>query len=173
QPRTLIAQPRADSIDPFHFTRRETTPLTLAPSLTTGPEQPPRVIPRLTSVSAFSNFKSQLSNPLTATPTERILVPVSGLPDLAELVDLLNDLPAGVAFIAVEADPSIQTDLLRPLLLMSQVPMMLVRRFVASEDETLRTLASWSRDYNQTLAIATTPEDRTALAATLRSLGDD
>ncbi len=165
--------PAADSLDPFHFTRRETTPVTLAPALSTGPEHPPRVIARLPSVSALSNLKSQISNPLPDTPTEGLLVPVSGLPDLAELVDLLNDLPAGVSFIAVEADPSIETNLLRPILLMSQVPLMLVRRFAAGEDETLRTLVTWTRNYNHTLAIATTPEDLTALAPVLRSLGDE
>ena len=162
----------SDAIDPFHFTRRETTPVTLAPSLLTGPDHPPRVLARLPSVSALSNLKSQISNPLPDTPTEGVIVPVSGLPDLAELVDLLNELPAGISFIAVEADASIETNLLRPILLMSQVPLMLVRRFTAGEDEILRTLAAWTRDYGHTLAIAITPEDLTALAPILRSLGD-
>ena len=173
RPSTLNSQPTTDCIDPFHFTRRETTPVTLAPSLLTGPNQPPRVLARLRSVSAFSDLKARISNPLLDTPTEGLIVPVSGLPDLAELVDLLNELPAGISFIAVEADPSIETNLLRPILLMSQVPLMLVRRFVAGEDEALRTLTTWTRDYEHTLAIATAPEDLTALAPTLRSLGDD
>jgi 1-hydroxy-2-methyl-2-(E)-butenyl 4-diphosphate synthase len=172
---TLNSQPSTpatDSLDPFHFTRRETTPVALAPSLLTGPDHPPRVLARLASVSALSNLKSQISNPLPDTPTEGIIVPVFGLPDLAELVDHLNALPAGTSFIAVEADPSIETLQLRPVLLMSQVPLMLIRRFTAGEDEALRTLATRTREHHHTLAIATTPEDLTALAPTLQSLGD-
>ncbi len=173
QPSTLNSQLRADSIDPFHFNRRETSPITLAPNLTTGPEQPPRVIARVASVAELSNLESKISKSLADTPLEGVLVPASDSADLAELVDIVARPPAGISFVAVEADPSIATDLLRPLLLLSENPFLLVRRFTAGEDDTLRTLAAWTRDYEHTLAIATTPEDLAALASTLRSLGDD
>ena len=40
--------PLADSIDPYHFVRRETATVHLADKITVGPEQPPRVITRTT-----------------------------------------------------------------------------------------------------------------------------
>src|SRR4051812_2471240 len=36
-----------DRIDPYHFTKRETTTLALGGEVTVGPERPPRVIVRL------------------------------------------------------------------------------------------------------------------------------
>jgi len=165
--------PATDSVDPFHFTRRETTPIALAPNLYTGPDHPPRVLARLASVSALSNLKSQISNPLPDTPTEGVIVPVSTPSDLTELSAHLDVIPPGTSFLAVEADTSLAPELLRPLLRQSQVPLMLVRRFTAGEDEPLRTLATWTREHHHTLAIATTPEDLNALAPTLRALGDE
>ena len=170
---SALSSQRGDSVDPFHFVRRETTAVTLGPKAIVGPEQPPRVIVRAASVAALPDVLRELSSPrLQDTPAEGVLVPATGTADLAELVDLLaHELP--VSFLAIEADPAIETNLLRPLLLMSQAPLVLVRRFTAEEHETLRTLTEWTRDYERTLVIATTAEDLRALAPTLRTLGDD
>ncbi|MBA3850511.1 MAG: 1-hydroxy-2-methyl-2-(E)-butenyl 4-diphosphate synthase, partial [Opitutus sp.] len=147
-------------------------PVELAPACVAGDEQPPRVIVRAPSVAALRDTIEKLQAPtLKDTPAEGVLVPVAGVPDLAELVDVVaQKLP--VPFVAVEADAAIDLSHLRPLLLMSQHPLLLVRRFGAGEDETLRTLADWVRSYGHTLAIAATPDALNALAPTLRALGD-
>ncbi|HEY0943868.1 MAG TPA: (E)-4-hydroxy-3-methylbut-2-enyl-diphosphate synthase, partial [Opitutaceae bacterium] len=44
------SESHSDSVDPFHFTRRETTTLPLSGPCVVGPEQPPRVIVRAASV---------------------------------------------------------------------------------------------------------------------------
>lgn len=162
-----------DSLDPFTYRRRETTTLHLAENCVVGPEQPPRVIVRVPSVAALpAALETLASQRLQDTPAEGVLVSAASVADLAALTDLVaRKLP--VAFLAVEADASISTDLLRPLLLLSQHPLLLVRRFVAGEDETLRTLAGFVRDYERTLAISLTPDDVAALAPTLRELGDE
>jgi (E)-4-hydroxy-3-methylbut-2-enyl-diphosphate synthase len=163
----------ADSVDPYTYRRRETARVSLGENCVAGPEQPPRVLVWAPSVAALPAVLRELAAPtLKDTPAEGVLVAAGSVPDLAALTEIVAQrLP--VPFLAVEADAVIATDLLRPLLLMSQHPLVLVRRFQAAEDETLRTLAEWTRSYQHTLAIATTPDALVALAPTLRTLGDD
>jgi (E)-4-hydroxy-3-methylbut-2-enyl-diphosphate synthase len=178
-PQTSIAagpavppSPQPDSVDPFAYTRRATTPVTLAPGCIAGGEQPPRVIVRAPTVSALRQTLAELSAPtLKDTPAEGVLVSVAGVPDLAALVDLVAT-PMSVPFLAVEADPSISAEHLRPLLLMGVHPLLLVRRFTAGEDATLRTLADYVRSSDHTLALAVTPAALRALAPTLREIGE-
>jgi len=100
-----------DSIDPFHYTRRDIAPLTLAPGvdsseatgLTISAEQPPRVITRAPSVAALAETLAQLSTPALAdTPAEAVLVPIDAAADLDALpLDsnkaLVLDLAPGIA----------------------------------------------------------------------------
>jgi (E)-4-hydroxy-3-methylbut-2-enyl-diphosphate synthase len=165
--------PEHDAIDPFTFRRRETVALSLAPGCVAGGEQPPRVIVTASSVEALPGVLARLASPaLKDTPAEGVLVPAAGVPDLAELTGLLTEkLP--VPFLAVEADPSITANLLHPLLIMSQHPLMIVRRFIPGEDDVLREVAKFVRNYDHSLCLATTLATVAALAPTLREIGTE
>src|SRR5687767_7726384 len=89
----------ADSIDPYHFSRREMRPLTLG-ATAVGPEQPPRVIVRIESVTRLPEAAQQLSaSSLKDTPAEGLLLPVNSPGDLATLCEAAAKTPLPVAFL--------------------------------------------------------------------------
>ncbi len=87
-----------DSIDPYHFTKRETDTLTLSQECPVGIDHPPRVI--LNADSEFSsngNLSTKLAslkNKLTDTPVEGIFLTIAGQKELEVLhkdSDLLKE----------------------------------------------------------------------------------
>jgi (E)-4-hydroxy-3-methylbut-2-enyl-diphosphate synthase len=164
----------ADHIDPYHFTRRETRPLTFGTSLTVGPEQPPRVIVRVDSVARLAEIAKQLSSAsLKDTPAEGLLVPVETTGDLATLCEAASKTPLAVAFLALELSPTLTTDILQPLLAMSRGRLLLVRSFAASEADALTAFSSLVRQHGHFLAAEIAPGDFEGFAPTLARLGDD
>ena len=174
--------PDQDSIDPFHFTRRETAVVDLGPTCKTGPEQPPRVIVRAASVAELGRTLKQLATPkLKDTPAEGVLVTIASTADL-QLVGR-----------SVPAEPPI-TGTVRPtptlpLLVLELVSaitvadfasptipaplrLVLLRSFGSGDQDALRTWANLVRKSGYTLACEIQPGDFPSLAETLRSLGD-
>jgi len=162
---------RPDRVDPFHFTKRETTKLTLAEGCVVGPEQPPRVIVR-TTLAELSNPKSEIENPkLNDTPAEGLLVPITSTADLAALPAsvpagrfLVLELPSTFTASDVAASASEWSARCSPLVLL--------RTFTADQSEDLRAFAQLVRAQGHHLAIATTDDDLALLAPVLRELGD-
>ncbi len=168
------AEPGTDAIDPYHFAKRETAALALSEHCATGPELPPRVIVRVPSVAAIPAAARELASPrLKDTPPEGLLVPVATAGDLAALCEVLVATPLPVEFLALELAPALTPDLLQPLLAMSRGRLVLVRRFVATDAETLSAFAALVRQHGHFLACDLGAEDAIALAETLRALGNE
>jgi len=80
------------SVDPFHFSRREITTLSLSSSCAVGPEFPPRVVVRVPSADQLQETAGALAAAsLPDTPVEGLLVPV---PDAAVLTALRRTMEA-------------------------------------------------------------------------------
>lgn len=163
--RTPAAESQRDSIDPYHFTRRETNRLQLAATVTVGPEQPPTVIVRVPSFAALPAARQAFNTArLTDTPVEGVLLPLTRLEDLAQWQDLTG------AFPILELDPAIDPAALHDTPLPART--VLLREFAATEAVALAAWVSLVRSRNLTLAINALPATVTALGDQLRALGD-
>ena len=169
-----VVAPGTDSIDPYHFTKRATTSLAFSATCVVGPEQPPRVIVRVAAVAALPAAARELASPkLKDTPAEGLLVPITTAGDLAALCEIAATTPLPVSFLALELAPSLTPDFLEPLLALSRGRLVLVRRFAAGDEAPLRAFADLVRRHGHFLAAELTPAAATALAPTLRALGDE
>ena len=163
--------PPFDSIDPYHFTRRETTTLALSPRCTVGPEQPPRVIVRVPSVAALPEAAKQLALPrLADTPAEGLLVRLDTTDEVTALIAAAVSLSS--EFLVLEVGPAIQPTDLTPALCSEGGRIMLLRKFEADEAEALTAFAAVARDNGHFLAIEIALGDFAALESALRQLGD-
>ncbi len=164
---------RRDSIDPFHFTRRETTTLALSPNCKVGPEQPPRVIVRVPSIKTLLVSANQLASPrLIDTPAEGLLVRVDTPSDLADLRAIVGAANLTVEFLVLEAGPLLTAADFSPMLKPEGGRVMLLRKFRASDAADLTAFAQFTRTSGHFLAAEIAPEDFAALTPTLRELGD-
>ncbi|MDD2762653.1 MAG: (E)-4-hydroxy-3-methylbut-2-enyl-diphosphate synthase [Opitutaceae bacterium] len=170
----LPAPLTTDSIDPFHFTRRETTTLSLSDRCVVGPEQPPRVIVRIADPAQLAPIAIRLTAAaLKDTPVEGLLLPVAGPEALAGLRRQLATVNLPADFLALELAESIALKELADFVPASRDRLVLCRRFHASEGSLLAALAGLVRRHRHFLAIDIAPADFPAFADTLRSLGDD
>ncbi|MFT3866881.1 MAG: (E)-4-hydroxy-3-methylbut-2-enyl-diphosphate synthase [Nibricoccus sp.] len=167
--------PAHDSLDPFHFSRRETTTLNLGPSCKVGPEQPPRVIVRCPSVGELPRTLEQLATPkLKDTPAEGVLVPVASPADLAALKSQISNFKSATpSFLALDLAPALApADLSGFWLPASGLSLILLRRFTVAEADTFRSWLAFTREHNHLLACEIAPADFPALAENFRVLGD-
>ena len=170
-----------DSIDPFHFTRRTTASLALAPTCLVGPEQPPRVIVRAPSVSALADTLTQLASPrLIDTPAEGILIAIADSAALAAVSETIRATKTPPPFLVLELAPALTTADLEnhfpasaPTSASARTPLVLLRKFSAADSAALKTWADFARRHASFLACETPPADIAALADTLQPLGDD
>ncbi|MFZ5495429.1 MAG: (E)-4-hydroxy-3-methylbut-2-enyl-diphosphate synthase [Verrucomicrobiota bacterium] len=163
-----------DSIDPYHFTRRETSGLQLSARCAVGPEQPPRVVVRIGSADKLTEAAQALAtSKLQDTPAEGLLVPVATAGELATLCEIAAKTALPVDFLALEIGPALSPEVLQPLLALSKGRMMLVRPFGPAEAETFATFADLVRRHGQFLAAEITPDDLPAFEPVLRETGDD
>src|SRR5580692_9634764 len=92
----------SDSIDPYHFERRQAAALQLG-GAPVGPEQPPRVVVRVAGADRVAAALKELASPrLRETPAEGLLVPLGAAADLETLRLGLVSGPVPIAFLAVE-----------------------------------------------------------------------
>ncbi len=156
-----------DAIDPFHFTRRETAVVSLAPECAVGPEQPPRVIVRVGSIADLPAAAKDLATPrLQDTPAEGLLVPVSSPTDLHTL-SAMPGLP--VRFLALELSPSLTAADVGSFATAANAPLLLVRTFTSSEGEALAAFAGVATRHHHSLAVATTAADLPSLVPALQA----
>ncbi len=168
---TNIAE--TDAVDPFTFTRREVAPIVLSPRAPVGPEQPPRVIVAAGLVSRLPDVARALSQPqLKDTPAEGLLVRVDTPSDLAQLADIVRDLPLPVEFLVLETGPLLTAQDVAPMLMAEGGRLVLARRFGAKDAGLLRDFAATVRAKGHFLAIDLEAGAEAALAPTLRALGE-
>ncbi len=171
-PRSPLPAPISphDSLDPFHFTRRETTALDLGPTCKTGPEQPPRVIVRAASVAELGRTLEQLAMPkLQDTPAEGVLVPITSPADLADLRIPASGVPS---FLVLDLAPSIVPTDFAQLAPSATPRLILLRSFGPADSADLLAWANYARQSGHSLACEIAPDAFPSLTETLRTLGD-
>lgn len=168
---TPLPEPRQDSIDPFHYTRRQTGGVVISAGLIAGADTPPRVIVRASSAGAsLSTFANLAAPRLLDTPAEGVLVSVSSPQDLSALADALRAQPFP-GCVVLELSPALTPADLAQL---GTAPgrLMVLRAFAPGAEQDLRRWASWAKAQGVALACEISPSDVRALAQTLASLAD-
>ncbi|MEO6569649.1 MAG: (E)-4-hydroxy-3-methylbut-2-enyl-diphosphate synthase, partial [Opitutaceae bacterium] len=162
-----------DSVDPFHFNKREITRVALAEGGLVGPEEPPRVIVRVSSVSALAGALGELASPkLKDTPAEGVLVPIRSATDLTELQTQLNVSKRTIGFVVLDLAQSIGAQELETSVAAIAPQIVLLREFSGADNDQLQLFAALAHRHRHTLACSMAPEAARALAGTLRELGD-
>jgi len=162
----------SDSVDPYHFARRETAILKFSDGCIVGPGQPPRVIVR-TTLAGLPDAAQALAAPkMKDTPAEGLLVPVAGPGDLAALCETVARTPLPVDFLVLELASGLMPEVLQPLLAMSKGRLVLVRRFEAGETGQLTAFAQLVRRHGHFLAVEIDPELFADYGPVVRHLGD-
>ncbi|MDP1579367.1 MAG: flavodoxin-dependent (E)-4-hydroxy-3-methylbut-2-enyl-diphosphate synthase, partial [Candidatus Didemnitutus sp.] len=163
----------SDGVDPFTYTRRNTSPLELSATCHVGPAQPPRVIVKLASPTHLADAARQLSAPhLKDTPVEGLLVRADTPSDLAELAAAVRATQLPIEFLALEIGPLLNAADLTPLLVDDGGRLLIVRKFQAGDADMLREFANLVRTRGHFLAIDASAATVTALAPALRDLGE-
>ncbi len=160
-----------DSIDPFHFSRREPARLQLSADCVVGPEQPPRVIVRTLLADLGEAVKQFAAPRLIDTPAEGVLVEIGSSADLAKLAAITTEIKLPVKFLALELGASLTPAELKPFLSSSAVRVLLVRRFSVGEISLLAEFVTLVRQHGHFLALEIALEDFSAHEAGLRELG--
>ena len=165
--------PEGDSIDPYHFERRETSALDLG-AAPVGPEKPPRVVVRIPGVDQLASALRDLASPkLKETPAEGISVPMGGASDLEKLRDGLRATPFPGSFLVLELEPAIGVADVGPFLAGAGAKVVLLRRFGAGDGETLAEWGRLARATGNILAVDAGAPDIAGLAAALKDIGDE
>lgn len=166
-PPVASPEPPQDSIDPFHFTRRETAALhLLTDRIVVGPEQPPVVITRATP-QELRERGTLIDHPqLKDTPVEGVLITVSSASELAGLPSLPG------AFYALELSPALTPVELAATTAHLPPGTMFVRTFGPNDGAALAAFGAWVRERRFILALDATAGTVAALAPQLRSLAD-
>jgi len=162
---------RSDSIDPFHFTKRETTTLTLGPACPIGVAHPPRVLVRVPLTQVDSTELQRGLNALkTDTPAEGWIVPISSREDLRILSSKASTLPAEQALV-LDLGPELRPDAFDPLRGTLRSSLVLTKVFTASDRESLGSFVELIRAEGWTLAVATTAHDLALLSDVIKNSG--
>jgi (E)-4-hydroxy-3-methylbut-2-enyl-diphosphate synthase len=163
-----------DSIDPFHFVRRETHVLPLSDRCSVGPEQPPRVIVRVPAPDHLAKAALELSGPsLKDTPVEGLMVPVADAATLARLRQILNEVKLPVDFLVLDLAETLAPADLAGFVSASRGRLVLCQRFQTSTGRQLAAMAELARRHGHFLAIDMAVADFPAFTDTFRSLGDN
>jgi len=156
-----------DSIDPYHFTRRETTLLHLGDKIVVGPEQPPTVVVRLPSVASLAKFQADLATSrLADTPVEGIAVPISHPSELAQLHPITG------TFFILELPAEVSPEEIAAHFPPLAVGTVLTRPFRADDADSLGAWARLAREHQWVVAAQIRPADIETLGEKLRELGD-
>jgi (E)-4-hydroxy-3-methylbut-2-enyl-diphosphate synthase len=166
----------ADAIDPFTYSRRQSTPVELSPTIKVGPAQPPRVFVRLPSIQAWPAALAQLTSArLADTPAEGLILPIATTSELQSVSRELKELSVtGAApLIVFDLAPTLPAVAVAAATEELTTPAVFLRTFDADDSVALHAFAQFTRSHGHTLAIATTAADVASLAPALPALGDD
>jgi (E)-4-hydroxy-3-methylbut-2-enyl-diphosphate synthase len=170
---TALEGPSADSIDPYHFEKRDTAALRLG-TAQVGPEQPPRVIVRAGSTALVAAAITELASPrLKETQAEGLLVPIRGEPDLELLGRELKGASFPGSFLILELAPDLTLSAIKAFLAASGQRTGILRRFVGTDAAALAEWIDLARGAGSVLVVDAAPSAITALSGVIRSKGDE
>lgn len=162
-----LRSPISESIDPYHFNRRETNLIHLGAKITVGPEQPPTVIVRAPSAADLATVRAQIAAAkLIDTPAEGIAVPINRADDLALLTSEAN------TFLVLELADGVSLETLREHAAKLPAGTVLSRSFEANASGQLTAFTQWAREQHYLITAQITAADFASLGDTLRELGD-
>jgi (E)-4-hydroxy-3-methylbut-2-enyl-diphosphate synthase len=190
---TPTGQPEraTDSIDPYHFTKRDVATVDFGHDINVGPELPPRVIVRASGSTATAMEAAVRSPQLKDTPAEGLLrrldVGRGSLPAVASregrvLAEMAtptnrligdgspNPLATGFSVIEVDATLSVSDFAMRAASLPRST--LVLRSFTAKDFESLAEVGALAVKHHWRLAVDCPPRDLVALAATLNKIGE-
>lgn len=163
-----------DAVDPFHYSRRGTVSVGLGLNVVAGPEQPPRVIVRSSSVTVVAQTLISLRSPLlNDTPAEGLLVSIQNKADLLPLCEAMSHAPASLAFVALELNPALTPADLADFVAAAKRPSLFLRQFGAEMGANLTAWADFARGAGATLACGVRPEDLSSLSEAIRAELDE
>jgi len=124
---------KPDSIDPYHFERRDINELNMGRALKLGSEEPPSIftfsrLPLSASNELESSF-SQAFQLLSDTPAEGICFKASRREDLQSLESAWESIKDFASLIAIELSSEIDLETLSRSLPSSDIPLALIRDF--------------------------------------------
>ncbi len=173
QPGGELARETADSIDPFHYARREVASVAITPDALVGPEQPPRVFVRSPSPDSLGETLSALtSRALRDTPAEAVIVSIASAAQLPKVANAMGSV-AGLGC-ALELAPEIEPSEIAPAFAATAAtPLILIRRFLPGDAQNFRRWADFARARDAKLACAIRPEDWSSLEGAIREEDDE
>ncbi|MBK1876769.1 (E)-4-hydroxy-3-methylbut-2-enyl-diphosphate synthase [Pelagicoccus mobilis] len=125
--------PTIDSIDPYHFERRQITTVQLSDSTKLGFEEPPTVITPVTHpISEYVTIaaEAKTSRPkLGDSKLEGILLKANTIADLEKLTELCEGIKGAAEFIVVELNPQLPLDEVSLALPHQPFPLAILRDF--------------------------------------------
>ncbi|MCS6243075.1 MAG: (E)-4-hydroxy-3-methylbut-2-enyl-diphosphate synthase [Opitutus sp.] len=166
----------ADAVDPFNYSRRQSTPVDLSPTIKVGPAQPPRVFVRIPSIQAWPAALAQLTSArLADTPAEGLILPIATTSELQSVSRELKELSqtGTTPLIVFDLAPTLPAVAVAAATEELTTPAVFLRTFDADDSVALHAFAQFTRSRGHTLAIATTAADIASLAPALPALGDD
>jgi (E)-4-hydroxy-3-methylbut-2-enyl-diphosphate synthase len=165
------AERETDSLDPYHFERRESARIDLGPGACAGAGEPPRVIVRVGGPGRVAAALGELGAPgLKDTPAEGLLVPVGSVSDIEEVKRALAGAAAPFSFLVLELAPSLAAAQLEPLLRCAAARVVVVRRF--GEADALEPWARLVADTGLLLAVDAPARVLARMAGQLRAIPD-
>lgn len=166
-PNSDLPSPISDSIDPYHYLRRETNLVHLGEAVSIGPEQPPAVVVRVPDAESLSKIHDQFkATRLPDTPVEGLLVPVNSASDFTHLV------ARNGTFLVLELGPAISLEDLAAHQAQLAPGTVLLRSFDADESSSLEKHIRYVREHRLLLCAQIKPADFAGLGETLRESGD-
>ncbi len=158
------ADPRSDTIDPFHFSRRVTPTVHLG-RVKAGADNPPVVITPIRAETLMV-VPTLVGNPkLKDTPFEGLLVEIASPKTLTQLPRL----EAG--FYVLELAPAITLAELNSAAAHLATGTVLLTTFDANDPSGLRSLVDFAKAHGFVVAVSIAPTDIAAIAEILRSAG--
>ena len=164
----------SDSIDPFHFARRETAALRLGAAADVGPGEPPRVVVRIPGADGAEAALEELSSlRLKDTPAEGLAVPVAAARQIGAIRKAVGAAPGAVSFLVLELEGGVAAADVEPFLAEPQGAIVLLRRFGGGEGAELADWAALARRTGSFIAVDAPPAELAGLAGPLKAVGDD
>ncbi|MBC2605805.1 (E)-4-hydroxy-3-methylbut-2-enyl-diphosphate synthase [Pelagicoccus albus] len=122
-----------DSVDPYHFQRREISSVTLGPSAILGSEEPPLVITPVTHpISEYVTIaaETKTSRPaLGDSKLEGLLLKADSIADLEKLSELCSAIRGSAEFVVVELNDELPLDEVSLALPHQPLPLAVLRDF--------------------------------------------